>query len=29
MNQTLVTWMQYQPRWLVRLFSGAVSRAAR
>lgn len=28
MNQALVTWMQYQPRWLVRLFSGALSRAA-
>lgn len=27
-NQALVTWMQYQPRWLVRLFSGALSRAA-
>lgn len=27
MNQALVGWMQYQPRWLLRLLSGAVSRS--
>lgn len=28
MNQALVGWMQYQPRWLVRTLSGMVSRTA-
>jgi hypothetical protein len=27
MNQAMVSWVQYQPRWLVRLFSGAVARS--
>jgi uncharacterized protein len=26
MNQALVSWTQYQPRWLVRMFSGMVAR---
>jgi hypothetical protein len=27
MNQALVTWVQYQPRWLVRWFSGMAARS--
>jgi short-subunit dehydrogenase len=26
-NQAMVTWLQYQPRWLVRLFSGMAARS--
>ena len=26
MNQALVSWTQYQPRWLVRMFSGMLAR---
>ncbi|MEQ8857887.1 MAG: SDR family oxidoreductase [Pseudomonadales bacterium] len=27
MNQAMVGWMQFQPRWMVRLFAGALSRS--
>ena len=27
LNQAMVSWVQYQPRWLVRLFSGAMARS--
>lgn len=28
LNQAMVNWVQYQPRWLVRMFSGMLSRSA-